>query len=296
MTIGKVFHLTPLVNDLDLAVKRLEMVFAPHVYYRGYEPNINNRDAALMVVGDFVIEPMHPRAPVEGPGTAHFRYLERFGEGIHSLALYARDIAGMETRFEATGVRRTDGGMPGALFTHPKDFPGLIEFFEPEVIEVRPDIDPRLQPGWTAAYWRDTHMLGMQFASHVTLVVHDHSAAAARYVEVLGVEILPDQPSSLPESASSYVTCGPDIMIELAQPADPSSGPGRQLERIGESWWGATFVVRDVAAAHDFLTAEYMGVPVSTADGTVRIDREWMFGTEYAFTDITLRGDPRGAP
>jgi hypothetical protein len=292
--IGPVFHLTPLVDDLDLAIQRLEIVFAPHVYYRGYEAHINNRDAALMVVGDFVIEPMHPRAPVEGPANPTRRYLERFGEGIHSLAVYAKGLDEMQARFKATGVRQTDGGMPGALFTHPKDFPGLIEFFDPDLVPQKPDIDPRLQPGWSAAYWRDTHLLGMQFASHVTLLVHDHPAAAARYVEVLDVDVLPDQPASLPDSTSSYVTFGPDFMIELAQPGNPASAPGRQLDTIGQSWWGTTFVVRDLQAAAEFLTSAHIDVPVSIDDGTIRIDRAWMFGTEYAFTDTPLRGDPRG--
>lgn len=294
MKIDQVFHLTPLVQDLETAVARFEAIFGPHIWYRGYEPQVNNREAALMAVGDFVIEPMHPRAPFDGrPATSHYRYLERFGDGIHSLAVYAEDLPEIRTRLEAAGVRASDGGMPSTIFTHPKDFPGLIEFFDAGLVPQHTDINPRRHQDWDAAYWRELHPLGMQYASHVTLVVRDHRAAAKTYADVLDCEILPDQPARTQGAASSYVTFGPDIMLEFAQPSDLASPLGQALETAGESWWGVTFLTQDLDKAQTFLSADHIDAPMTVTDGTIRIDRDWTFGAEYAFTDRPLLGDPR---
>lgn len=294
MAIGQVFHLTPLVENLDAALARYEQVFAPLVWYRGYEPDLNNREAALMAISDFCIEPMRPVAPWK-PGqspTSHYRYRERFGDGIHSLAVYSDDIGAIWRGLEGVGVRVTDGGIEGAAFTHPKDFPGLIEFFVAPRADAGTLRDPRLGPDWTSTYWRDIHHLGIEFVSHVTLVVHDHAAAAEMYVKALGVDELPDQDGRTVSSASSFVTFGPETMIELAQPA-ADSAPGTHLARVGQAWWGATFKVRSIEAVSAFLSGPQVGVPHTVDGHTVRIDPEWFFGVEFAFTERALDGDPR---
>ena len=186
--------------------------------------------------------------------------------------------------------------MPACLFPHPKDFPGLIEFFDPALdprVTESPETNPRRHPGWTSDYWRDGHPLGLVRASHVTLVTPDHAAAATAYADLFGVSTLPDQPARAAGCDASFVTFGPDTMIELAQPRDERSPTGRHLARIGTSWWGMTFTVADLDQAEEFLTAEHVGAPVERAGRTLRLDPAWMFGVEYAFTDEPLTGDPR---
>jgi catechol 2,3-dioxygenase-like lactoylglutathione lyase family enzyme len=294
MKIEQVFHLTPLVHDLEKAIERYTAIFAPHIWYRGYERHVNNREAALMAIGDYVIEPMLPHAPFDDrPPTSHFRYLDRFGDGIHSLAVYATGLPEIRERLEAAGVRATDGGMETTIFTHPKDFPGLIEFFDASLGPGHSDANPRRHPDFSAAYWRELHPLRMQFASHATLVVEDHEAAAARYTEVLGCPQLPQQSARTLGAESSFVMFGSDTAIELAQPQTPESALADTLARVGQSWTGATFVVADLSAAEEFLTAEHIDAPIENDGHTIRIDREWMFGVDYAFTDTPLTGDPR---
>ena len=295
MTIGQVFHLTPLMGDLAAATARFEQLFAPHIWYRGFEGRINNRSAALMAISDFVIEPMQPHPPSDGrPATSHHRFVDRFGDAIHSLAVYCDDLDAIRSGLEAMDVRVTDGGMPTTVFTHPKDFPGLIEFYNPGLAEGR-ELNPRQHDGWSSAYWREVHPLGIEHASHVTLAVHDHVAAAGAYVKAFGVELLPDQPGRAESSSSSFVTFGPDTMIELAQPGDPESGIARHLERIGQTWWGMTFKVRSLDDVAAFLDMDHIGAPYRVDGPMLRIDPEWMFGGEYSFTDQSLDGDPRSS-
>src|SRR5271165_2719884 len=89
--IGKLFHLTPLVDDLDEAVEFFTSIFAPLTYYRGYSPHWH-RDAALMAIADSVIEPLKPLAPEGGDkATSWFRYMDGFGPRVHNVALYCDD-------------------------------------------------------------------------------------------------------------------------------------------------------------------------------------------------------------
>ena len=67
----------------------------------------------------------------------------------------------------------------------------------------------------------------------------------------------------------------------------------QRLETIGESWWGVTFVVKDLDATREFLESPQIDAPSTMVEDSIRIDREYMFGTEFAFTETVLRGDPR---
>ncbi len=55
--IGKLFHLTHLVTDLDAADRWYDKVFSAQRYYRGYM-KAALRDASLVCVGDLVLEPI----------------------------------------------------------------------------------------------------------------------------------------------------------------------------------------------------------------------------------------------
>src|SRR5688572_29270046 len=111
LQIRQVFHLTPLVPHLHVATQRFAMLFGPHVWYRGYDAEVNEPDAALMAISAFVVEPMTPRpGRLGGPPTTHRRYLDRFGEGIHSLAVYFDGLDVLKQRLESHGVRTPDGG------------------------------------------------------------------------------------------------------------------------------------------------------------------------------------------
>ena len=57
--IGKLFHLTHVVDDLGAVDKWYDDIFAVTRFYRGYEPQAG-RDASLIAIGDVVMEPMSP--------------------------------------------------------------------------------------------------------------------------------------------------------------------------------------------------------------------------------------------
>jgi hypothetical protein len=290
VTIGRVFHYTPLVDDLPKAEAFFSTFFGPHCFYRGYSEHWH-RMAAIYAIGEFVVEPLQPLAP--GPGqqpSSWYRYLEHYGPRVHNLSLYGDDLPGLAARLADHGIRTTDGGNPTTLFLHPKDFPGMIEFFDPGLTGGMPD--PRRAAAWSAAYWRDVLPLGLLHPSHVTVVVRDHRAAAKRYIDALGATALPDQPARTPRAHASFVLVGPETVIELAEPDDADCPLAVDLELVGDSICGVTFLVRDLDGARRFVT-RHGGELADVADRTVAFDRAVTFGADYAFTDWPLEGDPR---
>jgi hypothetical protein len=288
--IGRVFHYTPLVEDLPAAEAFFETFFAPHCFYRGYSPHWH-RQAAIYVMGEFVIEPLQPLPPEgDAPASSWYRFMERYGERVLNVSFYATDLPGLAARLAENGIGSTDAGNPSTLFIRPKEFPGSVEFFDPTLTGGMPD--PRRAPSWSSAYWRDFHPLGLHHASHITCVVADHRAAAKRYVDALGSVVLPDQPARTPHARSTFVTVGSETVIELAQPEDADCPLAADLERVGDSICGVTFRVADLAAARAFIERSG-GEVTGSADGTLAFDRSVTFGSDYAFTDRPLEGDPR---
>ena len=64
--IGKLFHLTPLVDSIADAEFFFSSVFAPVCIMRGYSPHWH-RHGAIYVIAETSIEPMQPLPPPPGP-------------------------------------------------------------------------------------------------------------------------------------------------------------------------------------------------------------------------------------
>ena len=198
--IGKLFHLTPLVDSLGDAEYFFDRVFSPLCMMRNWSDHWY-RHAAIYIIGETSIEPMEC---LPGPGdqrTSWFRYVDRFGPRVHNLAFYVDNIEDLAQRLEEAGVRITDGG------SGPRD--GVLP---PEGHTRDARVPPRhrgpvgagrpaLRPEWPAfrdAYWSN-HPLGLQRMSHITIVVDDLPAAEKFYVDVLDAAPLPDQAATVPE-------------------------------------------------------------------------------------------------
>jgi len=252
--IGKLFHLTPLVDSLGDAEYFFNRVFSPLCMMRNWSDHWY-RHAAIYVIGETSIEPMEC---LPGPGderTSWFRYVDRFGPRVHNMAFYVENIEDLAQRLEEAGVRITDGGSGHAtVFCHPKDTPGMLEF-HPASGGLWEQVDPRFRKEWPAfrdAYWGN-HPLGLQRMSHVTIVVDDLPAAEKFYVDVLDAASLPEQAATVEGSTSRHLLVGEDTVVELMDPGDGDSVAARDLQRVGPSVTGVTFTVDDVAAAAEWL-------------------------------------------
>ena len=102
--IGKLFHLTHVVDDLEAVDRWYDEVFAVNRFYNGYE-ELAGRNASLIAIGDVIMEPMMPAGvePLKNPSVKKFH--DRFGQHFHSIAWYVDDVQAISERLDAAGFR-----------------------------------------------------------------------------------------------------------------------------------------------------------------------------------------------
>ncbi|MDO8432183.1 MAG: VOC family protein [Candidatus Binatus sp.] len=292
--IGKLFHLTQVVSDLGQVDKFYDDVFAVTRFYHGYA-KAAGRDASLIAIGEVIMEPMTPARVANLRNQSVKRFHDRFGQHLHSIAWYVDDVAQISTHldqhrlrlFDVTGNRVTPPNEKFAVWTHPKETHGQLEF---AVIGAN-TIDPRLQPAWSNEYWRERHPLGIERASHITAVVRDVSLAKKFYVEVLGAKLI-DERSVANRKQSAFVAVGEDTVVELAQPTSSNTPEGQDLERNGEGFFALTFKTRNLAKAAEFLKSKHLRAHPEGVD-SITLGPDQAFGMTIGFTERSLPNDPR---
>jgi len=291
--IGKLFHLTHVVSDLDAADRWYDSVFSALRYYRGYL-KASMRDASLVCVGDLVLEPIQQRKIPGSEKTPIGKFYARYGQRFHSIAWYVDDVAGLYEPLREQGVRLFDMvGNPVssatqsiALWTHPKDAHAMLEFAPSGEF----NMDPRLHPAWSASYWRDKHPLGIERTSHITVTIADLKQASGLYGKALGGKLIHEE--ATPQRRSAFFAVGEDTIVEAAQPLTTSSPEARDMEASGEGVYAVTFRTRDLERAAKFL--ESKGQRIETRDAhSLILDIKDAFGMTVGFTDRVIPNDPR---
>ncbi|MBI3303761.1 MAG: VOC family protein [Deltaproteobacteria bacterium] len=292
--IGKLFHLTHVVSDLDAADTWYDEVFAVWRFYRAYmKPAV--REASLLTIGDFVMEPVQ-LARVPGAEQSPIgKFYARFGQRFHSIAWYVESVEETVAALTQHNIRLYDlvgNGVQApvqttAVWTHPKDTHALLEF----ALIGHFSIDARLQPGWSAAFWRDQHPLGIERASHITVLVRDLREAKAVYQDLLGGKLLHEEETP-GQKRSAFFAVGADTVIEAAQPLSAASPEGRDLEQAGEGIYAVTFKTQDLQRAADFLQSKQQRIEWQSPDALV-LNRDDAFGMVIGFTQRRLPNDLR---
>jgi len=294
--IGKLFHLTHVVDNLRAVDQWYDEVFSACRYYRGYM-KAAMRNASVLAIADCPMEAIQ-LAPVPGAeNSAIGKFHARYGQHFHSIAWYVDSIEDTFNQLSKHNVRQVDMvGRPAkgpftkrniAVWTHPKDTHGAIEFAQVEDFS----IDVRLHPGWSAAFWRDKHPLGIERASHITVLVNDLGQGKTFFQDVLGGKLIHEEQT--PERKSSaYVAVGEDTVVEVAQPLSASTPEARELEQAGEGLYAVTFKTRDLARAADFLQSKKQRFESRDA-ASLMLNREDSFGIGVGFTQRQIPNDPR---
>jgi catechol 2,3-dioxygenase-like lactoylglutathione lyase family enzyme len=292
--IGKLFHLTHVVSDLAAADQWYDDIFSGCRFYRGYmKPAV--REASLLTISDCVMEPVQ-LARVPGAEKSPIgKFQARFGQRFHSIAWYVDNVQELFADLSKHNIRLYDlvGNIVQepqgklAVWTHPKDTHALLEF---AVIE-KFTIDARLQPGWSPAFWREQHPLGIERASHITVLVRDLREGKALYQDVLGGKLLHEEETP-GQKQSAFFAVGTDTVIEAAQPLSATSPEGRDMEQAGEGVYAVTFKTKDLKRAADFLQSKQQRIEARGTDSLV-LNREDTFGMVIGFTQRRIPNDPR---
>jgi catechol 2,3-dioxygenase-like lactoylglutathione lyase family enzyme len=147
--IGKLFHLTHVVSDLAAVDKWYDDVFGVTRFYRGYE-KMAGRDASLIAIGEVIMEPMMPARVANLLNPSVKKFHDRFGQHFHSIAWYVDDVPEISAQLDQHGLRLFNitgktvkpGEESFAIWTHPRETHGQLEF----AAIGKYTIDPRLQP------------------------------------------------------------------------------------------------------------------------------------------------------
>ena len=291
--IGKLFHLTQVVDDLERVDRWHDDVFAAERFYHGYE-ELAGRNASLVVIGDVVLEPMTPARvePLRNPSVKRFH--ERFGQHAHSIAWYVDDVHAISVRLDDAGFRLFNlvgkqvkpPHKASAVWTHPRETPGQLEF------AVYGDylLDPRMKKGWSSDRWR-RHPLGIEGTSSIGIVVSDMTKAKRLYCDVLGGTLIHEERVA-DRKESAFVAVGDDTVVELAQPLSADGVEGRELATYGEGIYSLIFRTNDFERARDFLLAKQQRSELDGPD-TIVLGAEQAFGMRLGFTQRDLPNDPR---
>ena len=294
--IGKLFHLTHVVEDLDAVDAWYDDIFAVERFYKGFE-KAATRHASLVVISDIVMEPVQLAYEVEGAdGTPIGKFRTRYGQHYHSIAWYADDVPDGLARFAGAGIRLYD--VKGrqvtlerpspAIWTHPKDTHALLEF-APTGDYAR---DPRLKSGFSDAAWRN-HPLGIQRTSHVTVLFADLADADTVYRDALGGRLIHEEDVA-GRRRSRYYAIGEDSVVEAAQPLAAGSPEGRELDQNGEGVFAATFATSDLAKATAFLESRGQRVTRDDDGGaSVVLEPDVAFGMRIELSERRVPGDTR---
>lgn len=291
--IGNEFHLLHVVSDLDAVDEWYDRVFSVRRFVRNYM-KAAMRKASLVLIGDFVMEPAQP---VQKPGwekSALGKFYGRYGQHFHSIAWYVDDLRQTSIRlsehkirmFDMVGNAVKEATRGDAVWTHPQDTHAAFEF----AVAPKFFVDPRLQPGWSTEFHRDQHPLGIERASHITVLFRDLNDARGVYEQALGGTLIHQEES--PRKRSMFFGVGEDTVIEAAQPLSGSSPEGQDLERAGEGIFSVTFKTKDLGRAAAHLRSHNQRIEPDGAD-TLVINREDAFGMVIGFTDRRIPNDPR---
>ena len=148
MTVGKLFHVAHITEDLAPLDAWYDRVFAPvRGVMDGKYAERERRMGSLLVIGDAVIEAMSPSAEPEAAAMPIGRFHAQFGRHWHSVAWFCDDVArvgrcGLRIRVIQPGGLTDPPPEEGDIYTHPKDTFTQLEFYQP-----RPSTATRRAPG-----------------------------------------------------------------------------------------------------------------------------------------------------
>jgi len=277
------FHATALAASYDDVIAPLQRLFGCRVLHdnEAATPGIERR-GGMTWIGDNSIEigePLGATSPVR-------RFLERFGGGMHSVAVQVDDVDAALERALSLGVRTADRPQPGVAFTRPADTAGLLfEWFG------NPQRD---DPRWGAELppFSVDPVVDVRHFSFVGAIVEDPAAAAEHLGRVLDMGVTTFRESGPADAPRAGVDLG-DCTLALY----PMPSPGES-----ESVWGSVhgrprclsmgLVVDDLAAAESALAAEGHHVRHRTGEGHLIFD-DTQLPFPVVLADSLLPGDRR---
>jgi catechol 2,3-dioxygenase-like lactoylglutathione lyase family enzyme len=277
------FHSTAMVADYDLAVRNLATVIGLTVleYSESTEPGIGRR-GGMAWAGDNAIEIGQPI----GEGAAA-QFVERFGGGMHSIALQVENLQATMAHLQQEQVHIAARPRPEMCFSDPRDTGGI--FFQWSTFEL--PVDPRFGAPPPDPLPAARVLAPATHHAFVGALVDDPLAWAGRFAALLGTTVTFEHADAAPGHPMAGVSLGDCTLALFPLPGED-----------GRALWGRTYErprthllalrVDDLGDATDAL--HRAGITIAHWEGgLVVLDPAATGGVQIALTGSLLPGDPR---
>jgi catechol 2,3-dioxygenase-like lactoylglutathione lyase family enzyme len=259
------------VRDMDRAITTFrDQLGMPAYEFDWVRKALGIRMALCVPAGGSHIELMSPEDPERAHSKSLIRFLDRRGEGLFALMLYAPDP---NTEAEALATRGLEV-MPllqdaGGRDIHPKNTHGVLIRIYPSAMAA--DLERELVVGLGPISMRESRAR-LTGISRVILAVRDLDDAAAVYRDRLGMHTFLQ--GADPARGVRVAVCEPSGggRIELRSPIDDRGSLGRELGAFlrerGEGMYALVLESADLDATVTALRAKGIGLRQCDADPT----------------------------
>jgi hypothetical protein len=271
-------HVNLYVQDYDRVVSGYRDLFGAEVFMGLDEKEHGGRNA-LWLVGGTCFEAFTPTDQDLLIG----HWLAKYGSGWHSVEWTIPDLDEALEIVKRRNLRVTDYRAGAYLFTHPRDLHGLTL----ELTAVRFAGDKRDNPGWTPAYWREQHPLGITGNVVVKLASYEPEKAATDVAQLTGRDISPTEDPA--RNSTGFRVTFSDHAIEFVTSATGSDRDhvGVFLAGRGERIMSIELGIADLHRARAYLAGQ--GTPFTQWGSTSLV---LSAGASLgAPIELTVRGD-----
>jgi catechol 2,3-dioxygenase-like lactoylglutathione lyase family enzyme len=270
--VQRVMHVIHSVWDYNACRVKYMDTFGALVFAEGYN-EVADRDMNLFYVGDFMIEPMAPRdKPV-----IYRQYLEKYGEGWHSLEFRVDDMEMTLATLRERGVRYSDY----VPFTHPKDSFGVMI----ELVAGPMPNDPFEYPGWEPN-WYDGNPLSLERLAAIVIGVKNLAGARDFLVELWGAEVVTEDSVKEPEALDRCHLQVAGTPLLLVSPTGGSGPITHHMGRRNEGIYSMAWKVGSLDQAAARLAKLGLGTEAGASVlGGISINPDHLFGARHELVE-----------
>lgn len=282
--INRLWHATAMAADYDRLLDPLQRLFGAAVMHdhTSEAPGVGRR-GGMIWIGDNSIEigaPVGQHSPVRN-------FVEKWGGGMHSIALHVENAKATAERVGALGLTPQAWLDDHIFFSKPQESAGLLL----EWCDRHTEDDPRW--GYSPQPVPAPPVVPVRQYAFVTAVVTDPKAVAARLATLFGTEVLRVDEAAAADQVGAIVSLADCLLLLFPMPAEGASTAlwGTDIRRNRFHAHGLR--VDDVADA--LVKLEAHGVrQVATIGGMVFLDPAALSVPTFLVGEL-LPEDPRRA-
>lgn len=238
----------------------------------------------------YVLHGVQRYASVDKPHLKGFGwYVEGIVEAYRSLRERGIGMVGQQDEVADGDTPPTAPGSPMPIFFTDPATAGMRYEFLPQIPF---PLDHRLAEGWVLPPVSDDDPLGIEFASHHTVLTDQRRRALRVVRDALGGTVIHEGRDEVVGGDAVYVQLADSILSYVTPDEGTSAYADWKTTAPDDAYHAITFKVADLDRVARHLQATGVAVSKRTAD-TIVTDPDTSLGVPWGFTTVLTRGDSR---